>query len=110
MDKNIGAEGCPLMHHEEKTYIVSILAESPPLGQTQNYKCLSQGIYRQKLIKSLVTLAYTGFIQYLLFFSLLTSSWMTAGRISICAYHQNDSWLNIINGGRTIAECQGVRA
>jgi hypothetical protein len=60
MAKNINARVSPLSHQSEKPNIVSILPISPPGGQSQNYKRLTQAVRQRELTTSLEILAESG--------------------------------------------------
>jgi|GEM_PF-5497365 len=51
---------CPTTALLKKAYLISVIAKSPPWGQSQNYKRLAQPVHRRELTTSLEILAESG--------------------------------------------------
>jgi len=70
----------PPQHHSKKAYLVSIIAKSPPWGQSQNYKKLAQAIHGRELTTSLEILEQSGFTGDLAIFMIANLQQMEVAR------------------------------
>lgn len=81
MANNNNAAVSPPQHHSKKPYLVNILAISPPSGQSQNYKRLTQAVDKQELTESLELLAQSEIEDDLLTLFIITNIQSLGGAV-----------------------------